>query len=173
VVISDETALSNGERLLMSGVDLGDFEKTRGVLVGHDASEIVAWCADLEICGGQLIACAQFPPAGVSRKADRALEAVRRGELPAASVGYSAIERRTGADGVTEVTRWPLREWSFCKAGGNRLCRVLSVGGVPLAPANDPLPLRKPDYLTAESPAHYVAALREFDRLKRVALWAN
>ena len=27
--------------------------------------------------------------------------------------------RRIAADGVTEVTRWALREWSLTKAGGN------------------------------------------------------
>jgi HK97 family phage prohead protease len=171
-VISDESALSNGERILMSGAELSDFAETRGVLIGHDPTEIVAWCADLEFCGGQLIACAQFPPKGVSRKADRAFEAVRNGELPCTSIGYSAFARRSAADGVTEVTRWALREFSFTKKGGNTRCRVLSVGGAPLAPENDPLPLRKPDYLTAESPAHYVAALREYERLKRVAPWA-
>jgi HK97 family phage prohead protease len=171
-VISDESALSNGERLLLRGVELSDYAKTRGVLVSHDLAKLVAWCADLEFCEGQLIACAQFPPQGVSRKADRAFEAVRKGELPAASVGYSVLERRIGADGVTEVTRWALREWSLTKAGGNRGCRVLSVGGK-LAPGPYVEPQRSLSGMAYESGAHFVADWRARERRRLNAYYGG
>ena len=156
------------QALLLRGLELSDFDKTRGVLVRHDLAKLVAWCADLEFCDGQLIACAQFPPQGVSRKADRAFEAVRKGELVAASAGFSALERRIGADGVTEVTRWALREWSLTKVGGNPACRVLSVGGQERGLGMILASRAGRDYLEVETPAHYVAALREYERLKRV-----
>ena len=133
----------------MSGAELSDFAETRGVLIGHDPTEIVAWCADLEFCGGQLIACAQFPPKGVSRKADRAFEAVRNGELACTSIGYSAFARRSAADGVT-VTRWALREFSFTKKGGNTRCRVLWLAGAarpgPIVEPQRSLSAGWPDY---------------------------
>ena len=131
------------------------------MLIGHDPTEIVAWCADLEFCDGQLIACAQFPPKGVSRKADRAFEAVRNGELPCTSIGYSALraaERRRRRDGGDALGLARV----FFHEEGRKHGAVACFRSAAAAGARKILVSRRPITLGDESPAHYVCRASQY-----------
>jgi HK97 family phage prohead protease len=172
VIASHEGALSNGERVLVRGVDLSEFKETRGVVLNHKIAELVGWCRHIAVDGQCLIATVQMPPAGVSRRADRALAAVRSGELAAASISFSVGQSRTGADGVREITRSVLREISLCREGGNPLARVLSTGLGALWD-NKYAPRRPTAWEAGSGAVEYARALERFRALESAAPWRN
>jgi hypothetical protein len=170
-IVSDESAPSNGALVRVAGIDTADYWAL-GAAVFLNHKDLIGWCVDLEVRGSQLIGTVQFPPAGRSSLADSALERVRNGQLSAASISVSALETRI-ADGVPEIVRSALTEWSLAPRGGNVLCKVLSVGGRSNRGCwDDPRNPRRPEPTEAgPSAAHWAAALRRLPALQSAAAW--
>jgi hypothetical protein len=104
-------------------VDLSSYRDA--VLLKHTGAP-VAWCFRIKRdYAGRLVASAQFPPRGVSPRADKTFESIRAGKLKAASVGLSVVA------GVKM-----LKEWSFVPAGADPEARVTAVGGDPVGGFN-------------------------------------
>jgi HK97 family phage prohead protease len=162
-VISTGGDLGN-VRLSLPDGDFSYFEKKGPVLWKHQGPAI-AWCNEIKIVGDNLVATAQFPRAGVDRRADEIFNLISSGEVRGASVGFSFIKSEK------QPTRdWYLREWSFCYNGADGGARVLTVGGRPfLRRWDDPAAPRMPTLdEMGPTPAHWAAAQRRY-----LDLWRN
>jgi hypothetical protein len=173
-IIHDQRELGNGDRLLISGAELSDyFTLGRGVEIDHDPNRLAAHCLDIQVIGDQMIGLAQFPKKGLPGVSDRCFAALQRGELSCASVAIDVLDRSIGG---SEITKWNLREWSFCDRGANAACKVLSVGGVEMLSGrrawNDPHAPRRP---TADEagPGNYWQALDRYKVLEAAAQWRS
>lgn len=134
-VIASSADCESGWRVLVDGVDLKTYSEARGVCWGHDANRVVAYCLDIKRDGQELVAVAQFPPAGVSYTADACFKAIKRGELRGASISIAIDSERKAADGSSEITAGRLVEWSFVSRAADPFARVTSIGGKAVARA--------------------------------------
>ena len=155
-----------------------DYLRAGGVCFGHDESAPIAWCLSIDVFDDRIEALAQFPPKGLSAKADSIFERIRSGEITGASMGSMVAPENTRPerDGRT-VHRWFIREWSFVQEPAQKLARVVaiagkSVGGKPagLSPA-DKLAEARRALAWAPTAAHFVDATRRLQELEIRQRW--
>lgn len=127
VVASTPDVDSQGTRLLPRGCDTGAFLKNPIVLWGHrrdgDPDDAIGQVVDLQITDSAIIATVEFDDDG---KALACLRKVRKGIIRSVSVGFLTVEQtQPDAKGIVTITRWELRELSFCHVPANASCVVV------------------------------------------------
>ncbi len=184
-IIAHVTPTSAGYSFLPLGADWQTYmAKSAAIFWEHDTKKPIAWCTRVDVFGDRIEATAQFPQVAVSALADEIFHQIKLGVVTGASIAAAWTRDSVRVDsGITTISEWELHEWSFCANPMQPLARVVLIGGreasQAVAPAeprawNDPRQPRMPDYYEAGGTgAHYVAALKEFERLKRAAPWAN
>jgi HK97 family phage prohead protease len=114
-VASNEDVGRDDIVLRTAGIDYSSYVTNAVVLFDHDPSKPIARCVEVEARAGELNVLVQFPPEGVSPKADEIYGLVRHGVLNALSIGFDALESRPvkrGSDIVREITKSELAEIS-------------------------------------------------------------
>ena len=74
------------------GIDLSAYRKNPVVLWGHDHSMPIAKTISIDHQDNQIVATAEFPPEGISEKADEIYGLIQAGIIGATSVGFRALE---------------------------------------------------------------------------------
>lgn len=137
VVASTPDVDSQGTRLLPRGCDTAAFLKNPIVLWGHrrdgDPDDAIGQVVDLRITDAAIIATVEFDDDG---KALACLRKVRKGIIRSVSVGFLTVEQtEPDAKGIVTITRWELRELSFCHVPANASCVVVRSFTVRSAPS--------------------------------------
>ncbi len=137
-VISSENEDRDGDVVEVRGIDLSHFRRNPIVLFQHSPSLPIARATDISLQGNQLVATAEFPPAGVSQKADEVLGLLKAGILNATSIGF--MPKKNGWEwrdpenwqGGIRFRNTELLEFSFVSIPSNRDALVLqrSAGAV-------------------------------------------
>lgn len=127
VVANTPDVDSQGTRLLPRGCETAAFLKNPIVLWGHrrdgDPDDAIGQVVDLQITDAAIIATVEFDDDG---KALACLRKVRKGIIRSVSVGFLTIEQtEPDAKGIVTITRWALRELSFCHVPANASCVVV------------------------------------------------
>lgn len=127
VVASTPDVDSQGTRLLPRGCDTAAFLKNPIVLWGHrsdgDPDDAIGQVVDLQITDSAIIATVEFDD---DAKALACLRKVRKGIIRSVSVGFLTVEQtEPDAKGIVTITRWELRELSFCHVPANASCVVV------------------------------------------------
>jgi HK97 family phage prohead protease len=137
--ISSSAVDSMGDVLSVEGWDLTQYKSNPVILASHDAFSMpVARTTRLWVSGSRLMAEAEFPPAGVNRRADAVRSMVASGYLKGTSVGFTPLdwspsrERRGGID----VKRARLHEWSWVSIPANGQC-LAHLGDIKALPKRD------------------------------------
>jgi uncharacterized protein len=90
---SSESVDRQGDIVVQSGINTAPFMKTGGtVLWNHDPNFPIAKAVSIGVEGGQLRSLAQFPPAGVSPKADEIYGLVKAGFISSVSIGFRGTD---------------------------------------------------------------------------------
>jgi hypothetical protein len=170
-IISSDSPDDQGQVLVPAGCDFQRYMKpgARAVLWEHNKDEPVAKCLEIVVKADRIEAVAQFPPPGISRKADEVFDMICRGSASCTSVGYTRPK-----DSSLWVPEWELFEWSFChRRGANPRARVVGIGGRrPRRKWDDRDCPRLPTYDEAGgSPEHLASAIRRYDELRAAARW--
>lgn len=137
VVASTPDVDSQGTRLLPRGCDTAAFLKNPIVLWGHrrdgDPDDAIGQVVDLQITDATIVATVEFDD---DAKALACLRKVRKGIIRSVSVGFLMVEQtEPDANGVVTITRWELRELSFCHVPANSnslVIRSFTVRSAPL-----------------------------------------
>lgn len=108
--------------LVSSGIDLTNYRANPIWLWQHDANSPVARSIEIDVDDhGRLVALVEFPPAGVSPKADEICGLIKAGTLRAASTGFDDLAAEPAEAGNPSagirVTRSELVEMSFVSIG--------------------------------------------------------
>ena len=77
-----------GEIVVQEGLDLGPYLDNPVVLWQHDPEQPIARAVSVELVDGCVMALVQFPPEGVSCKADEVYGLVKAGILNTVSIGF-------------------------------------------------------------------------------------
>lgn len=117
VTCSTETLGRDDIVLVSSGIELDRYRQNPVWLWQHNPDWPIARAAQIDIQSGNLVARVQFPPAGVSERADEILGLIRAGVVNAASTGFETIEAEPidpkDPRGGVRITRCELHEVSF------------------------------------------------------------
>lgn len=122
MVCSTQTVGRDNLVLVSSGIDLANYRLNPIWLWQHDANSPVARSIEIDVDPqGRLVALVEFPPAGVSPKADEICGLIKAGTLRAASTGFDdmaaePVEPGNPSAGI-RVTRAELLEMSFVSIG--------------------------------------------------------
>lgn len=176
-VIAHVGSNSQGRSYLPRGMDYQEYlAKSGAVLWEHKDKKPIAWCIGIDVYNDRVEAVAQFPAENVSALADEIFRQIKEGVVTGVSIGTAwTHDDETPKGDVVEIGEYELDEWSFCRNPSQPLARIMSIGGAPVRRAwNDPREPRMPQYGEAgPTAAHFVAGVREYERLKRVAPWVN
>ena len=85
---STESLGRDGLIVVTSGIDLSAYRANPIMLFQHDPMHPVASASEVAIDGTDLVVLADFPPAGISRKADETCGLVKAGVLRGISTGF-------------------------------------------------------------------------------------
>jgi len=118
MVCSTETVGRDNIVLVSGGIDLRNYRENPVWLWGHDPNSPVARSVEINATAdGKLVALVEFPPAGVSPKADEVLGLLRAKTIRAASTGFDELDGEPvdPADHSRgwRITRSELMEMSF------------------------------------------------------------
>lgn len=117
VVVSTAAVDRVGDIVEQDGVDLAAYRANPVVLFNHNRDCPIASCVDIGVYGGELVATVEFPPAGVSAKADEVLGLIKAGVINAASIGFMEVEAepidKAKPRGGTRFKKVELYEFSF------------------------------------------------------------
>lgn len=120
-----------GDIIVQEGIDFAPFMKLGGtILWQHDGDQPIAKAIELAIVDGKLQALAQFPPAGISPKADEVLGLIGAGVINASSIGFAPREW-TPLDpkepwGAQKFDKIELMEFSFVSVPANPDAAILA-----------------------------------------------
>lgn len=117
VVCSTETLGRDDIILVSTGIELNRYRQNPVWLWQHNPDWPIARAAQIDVKDGALIARVQFPPEGVSERADEILGLIRAGVINAASTGFETIEAEPidpkDPRGGVRIVRCELHEVSF------------------------------------------------------------
>ena len=108
--------------LVQSGWDLKEYLLNNVVLLGHNASIVVARMINLRIEHNMLKGDLQLAPAGVSARIDECRALVKNGFLRACSVGFVPTDWEDLPNGAKKYTKMKLIEISLCAIPANAEC---------------------------------------------------
>jgi HK97 family phage prohead protease len=124
IVASDATVDRVGDVMVPEGCDLSDYRANPIILAQHDPNQPIGKSV-VEIKGGRVEALIDFPPAGLSVKADEYCGLAKHGIISAASVGFEAIESEPNKGGGRRYTKWRLLEISLVSVPANPAALVV------------------------------------------------
>lgn len=105
-IVATQDVARDGNILVVAGIDLAGFRKSKTVLWNHDPNQPVAQCVDIRVAGTTLQAEVQFPPAGASPKADEVYSLIKAGTINAVSIGWSPLAQEALRDGSGRQIGW-------------------------------------------------------------------
>jgi len=105
-IVATESLARDGNIIVVSGIDLAGFKRSKTVLWNHDANQPVAQCVDIRCVGNTLQAEVEFPPVGTSPKADEVYSLVKAGTVNSVSVGWRPLAQEAIRDGSGRQTGW-------------------------------------------------------------------
>jgi hypothetical protein len=121
-IASDDAPDLAGDRIDQRGWILDDFKRNPSILASHEYKQFpVGRAADVWVAGNALRVAVEFPPRGISGRADEAHGLVREGFLRSVSVGFQPGEYVANAFGGVDFT------------SGHRLLEI-SLTGTPMNP---------------------------------------
>ncbi len=119
VMVTCSTEILGRDKLVLvsRGIDLTHYRTNPIWLWQHNADWPVARSGQIEVQGDKLVARVQFPPAGVSARADEVLGLIRAGVINAASTGFEKAEAEpidpANPRAGTRIVACELAEMSF------------------------------------------------------------
>ena len=119
-VASDGTPDRMGDILEPQGVQLLNFRRNPVVLAQHDSASPIARCLFIGIESSQVIALVEFPPEGVSDKADEYCRLIKSGIVSAVSVGFIPLDWEPISGAGYRYTSWELIELSVVSVPANQ-----------------------------------------------------
>jgi HK97 family phage prohead protease len=111
-IASDGTPDRAGDVLDPYGVKLDAFRKNPVILAQHDSTAPIARCARIGIEGNQVVALVEFPPEGVSDKADEYCRLIKAGVISAVSVGFIPLRWEPIKGAGLKFYEWEMIELS-------------------------------------------------------------
>jgi HK97 family phage prohead protease len=111
-IASDGTPDRAGDVLDPYGVKLDAFRKNPVILAQHDSTAPIARCARIGIEGNQVVALVEFPPEGVSDKADEYCRLIKAGVISAVSVGFIPLRWEPIKGSGLKFLEWEMIELS-------------------------------------------------------------
>jgi len=115
-IISLDTPDRDSDTIAVDGWQLANYKRNPVVMWGHDYSEPpIARATSVDVVGGSLRAGVEFPPPGISARADEICGLVKAGFVSATSVGFRPMPGCAKANdrGGTDFTGQELLEFSF------------------------------------------------------------
>jgi HK97 family phage prohead protease len=114
-----------GDVVVQDGIDLSAYKMNPIVLWGHDTSQPIAKAVEIGIVEGKLMATVEFPPAGISAKADEICGLVKSGVISAVSIGFNPtemepIDKSNPKKGPQKYLKCELGEFSFVSVPANK-----------------------------------------------------
>jgi HK97 family phage prohead protease len=161
-----------GDVVVQDGIDLSAYKMNPIVLWGHDTSQPIAKAVEIGIVEGKLMATVEFPPAGISAKADEICGLVKSGVISAVSIGFNPtemepIDKSNPKKGPQKYLKCELGEFSFVSVPANK--SALTVERQNSAPtavwkvgASRNLPALKTAVVDREDAAKSILDLAEF-----------
>lgn len=113
-----------GDIVVQDGIDLTAYRMNPIVLWGHDTGQPIAKASEIGVVDGNLMATVDFPPAGISAKADEICGLVKSGVVSAVSIGFNPIEaepldKANPKKGPQKYLKCELGEFSFVSVPAN------------------------------------------------------
>lgn len=114
-----------GDIVVQDGIDLTAYRNNPIVLWGHDTGQPIARASEIGIVNGKLMATVDFPPAGISAKADEICGLVKSGVVSAVSIGFTPTETEpldptNPKKGPQKYIKSELGEFSFVSVPANK-----------------------------------------------------
>lgn len=129
VICSTDAVDRLGEVVVQEGINLDAYHANPIVLWGHDPDQPIGRAA-VSLSGGQLHALVDFPPPGVSAKADEVCGLVKAGIINTVSIGFDPVEMEPmepddrRKDAPLRYLKSELLELSFVTIPANRDAQV-------------------------------------------------
>jgi len=113
-----------GDIVVQTGIDLTAYKANPIVLWGHDTNQPIAKALEIGVIDGRLMATVEFPPIGVSAKADEICGLVKSGVVSAVSIGFNPTEtepldKSNPKKGPQRYVACELGEFSFVSVPAN------------------------------------------------------
>ena len=121
-IISMETPDRDGDMIACDGWQLANYQRNPVIMWGHDYSEPpIARATSIEVVGGSLRAGIEFPPPGLSQRADEICGLVKAGFVNATSVGFRPMPgcAKPNQAGGLDYSAQELLEFSFVPIGAH------------------------------------------------------
>lgn len=119
-----------GDMVVQTGIDLAAYRANPVVLWNHDPEQPIARAIEIGVVDGRLQALVQFPPEGVSAKADEVYGLVKAGVVNATSVGFMPMDSepmdKSQPYKGQRFLRSELMEFSFVSVPANRGATVVA-----------------------------------------------
>lgn len=125
IIASDATVDRANDVMVPEGCDLSDYKLNPIILAQHDPAHPIAK-AMVEIVNGRVEALIEFPPRGVSAKADEYCGLAKAGIINAASVGFEGVEADPIKGGGLRYNKWKLLEISLVSVPCNPSALVIA-----------------------------------------------
>ena len=126
-VCSTGTLDRQGDIVEPYGIDTVSFMKTGGpVLFGHDQNQPIGKALRIGVENGALQSLVQFPPAGVSARADEIYGLIRSGIVSSSSIGFRAKEWEPLGNSGRKYTKVELCEFSFVSVPANTDATIIA-----------------------------------------------
>lgn len=125
IIASDATPDLAKDIMVPQGCDIDNYRSNPIILAQHDPNYPIAK-AQVEIINGRVEALIDFPPAGVSAKADEYCGLAKNGIINAASVGFEGVEAEPIKGGGTRYNKWRLLEISLVSVPCNPSALVIA-----------------------------------------------
>lgn len=88
VIVSTSSEDREGDVIEVAGVDLTNYKRNPVILFNHRHDCPIARCISIGLNGGRLEAVAEFPPEGISDKADEVYRLIKAGIINCTSIGF-------------------------------------------------------------------------------------
>jgi HK97 family phage prohead protease len=113
-----------GEVVVQDGIDLSAYKSNPIVLWQHNVDSPVAKATDIGVVNGKLTATVDFPPPGISAKADEICGLVKSGVISAVSIGFTPtstepMDMGNPKKGPQRYLKCELGEFSFVSVPAN------------------------------------------------------
>lgn len=130
VICSTEEVDRAGEVVVQNGIDLTGFKANPIVLWQHNVDQPIAKATEIGPSDGKLMAMVEFPPAGISPKADEICGLVKSGVINAVSIGFNPLEtepmdKGNPKKGPQKYLACELAEFSFVSVPANKNALVV------------------------------------------------
>lgn len=120
VICSTSEVDRAGDIVVQEGIDLAAYLTNPVVLWQHDPEQPIARCVSIGVEAGKLTALVQFPPVGISPKADEIYGLIGAEIINATSIGFMDGDAEQMKTGGIKFNTCELAEFSFVSIPANR-----------------------------------------------------